>query len=109
MRISKFSVLILTVGVLALCSRVDAQNRDLRRDYRDVQGDYARLDALRADVARDRYQLDQARRSGDRYAAHQIKRDLNRDEHAMHALEHDIRHDRHDIRQDQRDLYRDRY
>lgn len=113
MRISKLSALILAAGTLFLGdAAAHAQDRyydrqDLRGDYRDIHGDYARLDQLRADIARDQYRLNQARYAGDRWAAHQIARDLDRDRHAYRALAHDIKHDRRDIRHDQRDLYRD--
>ena len=111
MRTAKFSVWILAVGALVVPGAATAQDRyynrqDLRSDYRDVQRDYAQLDRLRADVARDQYRLNEARRYGDHFSARQISADLRRDKHALKALEHDIRHD---IRRDQRDLYRDGY
>ena len=114
MRTVKFSAAILAVAAGAICATAHAQDRyydrqDLRGDYRDVQRDYAQAGRLRADIARDQYRLNEARRVGDRFAARQIENDLRRDRHALKALDHDIRHDRRDIRKDQRDLYRDGY
>jgi len=114
MRTAKLSACLLAVGVLAFSGIARAQDRyedhrDLHNDYRDVQRDYAQVDRLRADIARDQYQLDQARRYGDRYAAKRISHDLRRDQKALNALLRDIRHDRRDIHRDQRDLYRDGY
>ncbi|GEM_PF-3232454 len=85
------------------------ERQDLRGDYRDLRHNYAEVDRLRADIARDQYRLEMARRAGDHWAAKQILRDLHRDQHALNALLKDIRHDRRDIRRDQRDLYRDGY
>ena len=110
MRTGKFSAGILAVGALMLSGIARADDRrDLRGDYRDIQRDYAQADRLRADIARDQYQLDQARRYGDRYAAKRISRDLQHDQKALYHLMRDIRHDRRDIHRDQRDLYRDGY
>ncbi len=114
MRRSLLPALFLAAAGLAFSGAAHAQDRyndrqDLRGDYRDLRGDYAQADRLRADIARDQYRLDQARRAGDRWAARQIERDLHRDRHALKALSRDIRHDRHDIHRDQRDLYRDGY
>ena len=81
------------------------QRRDLHEDYRDLRHDYARLDRLRADIARDRYQLNAALARGDEWAATRIARDLARDQRALRALQADINRDHHDIHQDQRDLY----
>ena len=83
------------------------QRQDLHGDYRDLQNDYAQLDRLRADVARDRYQLNAALARGDEWTASRIARDLARDQRALRALQADIHRDHRDIRRDQRDLYRD--
>ena len=114
MRTAKFSAGILAVAALMFSGIAKADDRyedrrDLRGDYRDIQHDYAQADRLRADIARDQYQLDQAWRFGDRDAARRISHDLRRDQKALDRLMRDIRHDRHDIRRDQRDLYRDGY
>jgi hypothetical protein len=115
MRASALTAWILAAAALAFSgTAAKAQDRhqdrqDLRGDYRDVQHDYGQTDRLRSDIARDRYQRDQARRYGDHYTAHRLDRDIDRDKHALKALERDIRHDRHDIHRDQRDLYRDGY
>lgn len=115
MRTSALSAWILAAAALAFCgTAAKAQDRyydrqDLRGDYRDIQRDYAQADRLRADIARDYYERDQALRYGDRYRARQISRDIDRDKHALKALERDMRHDRRDIHRDQRDLDRDGY
>ena len=83
------------------------QRRDLHEDYRDIQNDYAQLDRLRADVARDRYNLNEALANGDEWRASAIARDLARDQRALTALERDIARDHRDIRRDQHEIYRD--
>jgi hypothetical protein len=84
------------------------QRQDLREDYRDVQHDYAQVDRLRADIARDRYQLQQAWQNGDEWRASNIARDLARDQRALDALLRDIARDRRDIHRDQEELYQQR-
>lgn len=81
------------------------QQQDLRDDYRDLRHDYAQLDRLRADVARDRYQLNETLERGDEWAASRIARDLARDQRALDALEADVNRDHRDVRHDRRDLY----
>src|SRR5258707_7847291 len=85
------------------------QRQDLRGDYRDIQGDYAQVDRLHADIARDRYQLQEALENGNEWRASSIARDLARDQRALNALLQDIARDRRDIRHDERELYRNRY
>src|SRR6266436_3915246 len=85
------------------------QRQDLREDYRDIQRDYEQVDRLRADIARDRYQLNQALEDGDEWRASRIARDLARDQRALDALLRDIARDHRDIRHDEQELYRDRY
>ena len=84
----------------------DRQERreDLRGDYRDIQNDYAQAARLRADIARDRYQLNQAIESGNDWQASRIAADLARDQRALAALMADINRDHRDIRHDQGDL-----
>lgn len=79
-----------------------AQHQDLRGDYRDVHHDYAQLDHLRNDVARDQYRLNAALQRGDERAAGHIARDMARDQRRLYALQADINHDRRDIHHDQR-------
>ena len=82
------------------------QRRDLHEDYRDIGHDYAQLNRLRNDVARDQYQLDRAWQRGDERAAGRIARDLARDQRSLDALQADINRDHRDIREDHRDLNR---
>jgi hypothetical protein len=78
----------------------DYQRQDLRRDYRDLSGDYARVNAMRADIARDRVRLNEDIRCSREAAAAREAADLARDQRALEAQLRDIRHD-------QRDIYRD--
>ena len=82
------------------------QRQDLREDYRDIQRDYQQVDRLRADIARDRYQLRQALEVGDEWRASNIARDIARDQQALNALLRDIARDRRDIRHDEYELNR---
>jgi hypothetical protein len=84
------------------------QRRDLHEDYRDIQNDYAQVDRLRADIARDRYQLHEALEAGDEWRASSIARDLARDQRALDALLRDIARDHRDIRRDQQELNQNR-
>ena len=107
----KFSAWILIPAGLALSGstamaqgyygdRYDRQ--DLRTDSRDLRNDHAQVDRLRADIARDQYQLNQALRYGDRKQAKRISKDMNRDQRQLDKLLRDIARDRRDVRQDQR-------
>jgi hypothetical protein len=80
------------------------ERQDLREDYRDLRYDNARLDRLRADVANDRFRLNQAIARGDRRQASRIADDLARDQRALDALLADMARDRRDVRQDHREL-----
>jgi len=80
------------------------QRQDLHEDYRDIQRDYQQVDRLRADIARDRYQLNRALEDGDEWRASRIARDLARDQRALDALLRDIARDHRDIRRDEREL-----
>jgi hypothetical protein len=87
--------LALGMGIAMTCSAQDRywDRRDLRQDYRQV-------DQLRAQVMRDRWQLNEDLRCGRRWAAYQDRHQLERDERALAAVSRDMRYDR-------RDLYRD--
>jgi len=78
----------------------DYQRQDLRHDYRDLSGDYARVNAMRGDIARDRARLNEDIRCGRDATAARDAADLARDQRALEAQLRDIRHD-------QRDIYRD--
>jgi hypothetical protein len=77
------------------------RNRDLRHDYRDLHSDYARENAMRADITRDRVRLNQDIRLGRSAAASRDAADLARDQRVLRAEQRDIHRDR-------RDIYRDR-
>jgi hypothetical protein len=83
------------------------QRQDLHEDYRDIQRDYEQADRLRADIARDRYQLNRAFQEGDEWRASRIARDLARDQRALDALLRDIASDHRDIRRDEQELNRE--
>jgi len=78
----------------------DYQRQDLRHDYRDLGSDYTRVNAMRADIVRDRARLNEDIRCGREAAAARDAADLARDQRALEAQLRDIRHD-------QRDIYRD--
>jgi septal ring factor EnvC (AmiA/AmiB activator) len=84
------------------------QRQDLHEDYRDIQQDYAQADRLRADIARDRFQLHEAIERGDEWQASRIARDLARDQRALDVLLRDIARDHRDIRHDEQQLDRER-
>ena len=75
----------------------DYQRQDLRHDYRDLGGDYARVNAMRADIARDRAWLNEDIRCGRQAAAARDSADLARDQRALDTQLRDIRHDQHEI------------
>src|SRR6516162_8680186 len=74
----------------------DYQRQDLRHDYRDLSGDYARVNAIRADIARDWARLDENIRCGREAAAARDTADLAGDQRALDAQLRDIRHDQRD-------------
>jgi hypothetical protein len=78
----------------------DYRRQDLRHDYRDLSGDYTRVNAMRADIVRDRARLNEDIRCGREAAAARDAADLARDQRSLEAQLRDIRHD-------QRDIYRD--
>ena len=84
------------------------QRQDLREDYRDIQRDYEQADRLRADIARDRYQLNRALENGDEWRASGIARDWARDQRALDALLRDIARDHRDIRHDEQEINHER-
>lgn len=61
---------------------------------RDLRHDYARANALRNDIAADRFRRDEALRCGHPYAAAAIERDMARDRAALRAQDRDIYRDR---------------
>jgi hypothetical protein len=84
----------------------DYQRQDLRHDYRDLGGDYARVNAMRADITRDRAQLNEDIRCGRQGAAARDAADLARDQRALNAQLRYIRHDQHDIYRDEQSYQR---
>ena len=74
--------------------------RDIHNDRRDLRHDYARVDRMRNDIARDRVRLNEDIRCGRSWAAAEDARDLARDQRALDAQLRDIRHDRRDLSHD---------
>lgn len=66
----------------------------MAQDGRDIRHDYARADALRYDIARDRARLNQDVREGRPCAASYRAHDLARDRRERNAQYRDIRQDR---------------
>jgi len=64
--------------------------------WRDIRQDYARADAIRADIARDQARLNEDIRCGRREAAWRDRADINRDRARLDAQYRDIRHDRYE-------------
>jgi hypothetical protein len=65
---------------------------------RDEWRDYARVDRIRNDIARDRVRLNEDIRCGRSAAAAADARDLARDQRALNAQYRDIQRDRRDWR-----------
>jgi hypothetical protein len=63
------------------------------RDLRDVRHDYARVDSMRDDIARDQARLQEDIRCGNAEAAARDARDLARDQKIMQWQRRDIRQD----------------
>ena len=102
MRYSKwFGAAALAAGMALSTAPLRAEERwDAYHERQDLRRDYARVERLRADIARDQYRLNEDLRCGRRGAAERDARDLARDQRALEYQLRDIRHDR-------RDLYRD--
>ena len=89
---------LLLAAVMALPAT--AQDWGYRHEqYRDLRRDYARVERLRADIARDRARLDEDIRCGRSRAASRDAADLARDQRALEAQLRDIHHDRRELRE----------
>ena len=84
----------------------DYQRQDLRHDYRDLSGDYARVNAMRPDIARDRARLNEDIRCGREAAAARDAADPARGQRALEAQLRDIRHNQNDIYRDEQSYQR---
>src|SRR5262249_41913594 len=93
--------LVLGVGMGITASAQDGywERRDLRNDMRY---DYRQVNRLRANIARDRWQLNEDLRCGRRWAADRDRWQLERDQRALDAYYRDIRHDRSEYWGDRR-------
>ena len=95
-----FGWLTLAAGLAVPAMAQDRYWRDVDHDRRDLGYDYARVNRMRNDIARDRARLNEDIRCGRQRAAAADAADLARDQRALDSQYRDIRHDR-------RDLYRD--
>ena len=106
MRYMKMFVwLALAMGIAALPAAAQDgywQRRDIRNDRRDLRNDYARVDRMRADIARDRWRMNEDIRCGRGPAAAAEAADLARDQRVLDAQLRDIHRDRRDLRRDYR-------
>lgn len=105
MRYSRLIALAAMAAGMALCTstaKAEDYYRDIRHDRRDLSGDYARANRLRADIAHDRYRLNEDIRCGRGFAAREEARDIARDRRALDHQLRDIRHDRTDLYWDRR-------
>lgn len=93
---------VMVAGAEAKAEEPYRESRDVRHDERDLRGDYARVNAMRYDIAARRARLDEDVRCGRFREAARERRVIEREEAALHAQYRDIRHDR-------ADLYRDRW
>jgi hypothetical protein len=78
------------------------QRRDMYNNRRDLRHDYARVDGMRADIARDRARMNEHIRCGNDQAAAADAADLARDQRALNAQIRDIQGDRWDLHRDYR-------
>jgi len=102
------SLAVVAAGVVVSGSVAKAEDpywdrRDQRHDRQDLRRDYARVDDLRADMARDQWRLNEDLRCGRLRAAEREARDMARDQRTLNAKRRDIRRDRSDMYWDRRD------
>lgn len=83
-------------------ARAEEPYWDAHHDRQDLRRDYARVDRMRADIARDQYRLNEDVRCGRRGAVERDRRDLARDQRALNTQLRDIHHDRQDLYWDRR-------
>ncbi len=104
MRYTKWFASILLAGVTAIGGTVAAS----AQDWDHVDNDYARIERMRSDIARDRARLDEDIRCGRQEAAARDAADLARDQRALQAQRADVHRD---IRRgyDDDDYYRNSY
>ncbi len=94
---------VVTIGfalATALMSSATMMAGDRYGDRQDIRHDDAAISRLRADIARDRWRLDEDIRCGRRREAARDADDLARDQRALDARLRDVRHDRHDYFRD---------
>jgi hypothetical protein len=92
MRYSKMLAwVVMVAGVMVTGAQAKAEEWG---EHRDLRNDYARANALRNEVASDRFRLNEAVRCGRPWEAAALRRDIARDEATLNAQYRDIRHDR---------------
>jgi hypothetical protein len=109
MTYSKFLTLgTIAAGMVFAGTAAQAQDRysnryaDSYSDRQHLNRDYARVERLRAQIANDRYRLEEDRRRGRRWAAERDARDLARHQYELDRQLRDIRHDRAEMYWDRR-------
>ena len=99
-----FGWLILAAGMALPAAAQDGYRRyrDIPNARHDLDSDYARVDRMRADIARDRGRMNEDIRCGRDGAAARDAADLARDQRALDAQLRDIHRDRRDLWHDYR-------
>ncbi len=87
---------------LSLGMAASGMAQDRYWDNRDLRHDYARIERLRADIARDRARMDENIRCGRERAAAKDAGELARHQRELDALTRDAYRDRRDRRWDSR-------
>ena len=82
------------------------QRQDLRHDYRDLRGDYARVSAMRADIARDRARLNEVFVVAAKLRQQKTPPIWRATNAHSKAQLRDIRHDQRDIDRDEQSYQR---
>jgi hypothetical protein len=83
--------------------------RGMRSDSREIRHDYAAVERLRAEIARDEWRLNEDIRRGRRHAIRQDRRELERDQRALDSLLYDLQRDRREMYRDSREYRGNEY
>ena len=92
-----FGWLVLAGAMAVPLAAQDGYWRDTHNERRDLRHDYARVDRMRADIARDRARMNEDIRCGRSRAAAADAADLARDQRALGAQVRDIHRDQRDL------------
>ena len=89
MRFTKWFASMLLAGGMAVAGTTAAS----AQEWRHVDNDYARINRMQNDIARDRARLDEDIRCGRQQAAARDAADLARDQRALDAQRRDVHRD----------------